>query len=57
MRVTTILGVGALPVHLWQLKARRIEVESPLKDGLEAFQLRFVQQQRLLEGEHQGGIE
>ncbi len=52
MRVTTILGLGPLPIHLWQLNARRAEVESRLEDGLEASQLQAVQQQQLLEGEH-----
>ena len=51
MRVTTILGLGPLPIHLWQLNARRAEVESRLEDGLEASQLQAVQQQQLLEGE------
>ena len=51
MRVTTIVGLGLLPIHMWQLKARRAEVESRLEDGLEASQLQVVQQQQLLEGE------
>ena len=51
MRMTTILGLGPLPIHLWQLNARRAEVESRLEDGLEASQLQAVQQQQLLKGE------
>ena len=51
MRLTTILGLGPLPIHMWQLKARWVEVDSRLEDGLQASQLRSVQQQQLPEGE------
>ena len=51
MRLTTILGLGPLPIHMWQLNARWAEVESRLEDGLQASQLRSVRQQQLLEGE------
>ena len=51
MRLTTVLGLGPLPIHMWQLNARWVEVESRLEDGLQASQLRSVRQQQLLEGE------
>ncbi len=51
MRLTALMGLGPLPVHLWQLNAPWVDAVSQLEGGLELFQLRSVQEQQLLEGE------
>lgn len=50
MRITTLLGIGSLPVYLPQIAAPRGEVDRLLGDALDARQLAAIREHRRLEG-------
>ena len=49
MRLTSLLGVGSLPVYLPQMAASREEVSRRLSEALEARELAAIREQRRLE--------